>query len=260
MHSLISDIYSYLKQNYPKRATLYSSSPQKFPHSSMKKKKQNLRKSTLAPKIKQIEQPSPKVEPEKIVEKENANPEIIEKTPAVTEKSKKLAIEKINNPVRAPGTDFRSFYGNFSPSFHIHAKPKDDIVAKRVKAKSSDQKVLSDVVIFTDARMLNFNRLLGNIAHAIEIKFCPCRLLDISPIERTNRWENIFSSHKLHLILIPDLVLFQSPRLIEHYKESGDKKTIGNVKAYLLKDLDEIQKNPDKKKALWDSITQAVKL
>lgn len=237
MQQIISDIRQYIKQTYSDGSMIYSSHAPLFEGIAKPKKKKAIKKST-PPKIKTA---APKPEPKKEAKKESEDAR------------KQLVIQKMKAPKRAPGNDFRSFYGNYSPQFNVHDKPKDDAVAKKVKAKSLDQKVLSDVVIFTDSSMTPFNRLLGNIAHAIEIKLCPCRLLDISVIEKSNRWENIFSSHKLHLIMIPESVLKRSTNLVSYYKDGK----IGGVDTFFLSDLDEVQKNPEKKKALWKAITDA---
>lgn len=245
MRELIADIQKYIKQNYPKGGMVYSATPAIFEKTIVKTKKTPITKKP-APKI-----TTTHTKKQPPVKKEEAPSPVVE----VEKKPDALQIEKVQNPKRAAGADFKSFYGNFAPQFHIHEKPKSDDIAKKVKAKSIDQKALTDVVIFTNSSMSLYNRLLGNIAHAIEIKLCPCRFLDISVIEKSNRWENIFSSHKLHLIMIPESVLKGSSNLLSYYKDGK----IGGVETYFLNELDEVQKNPEKKKALWKAITEMVK-
>ena len=255
MHTLISDIYQYLKENTSKGGTLYSVCPEKFPTRSQLKQKRVVTRKPV-PKMDKIE--TKKVLQPPVTSNKSNSTTLDKEKETPVKKTDALSIQKEKSTRKTTGVDLKSFYNKYAPNLHVHQTPKDDIVAQRAKKKSSDQKVLSDIVIFTDPRMSDYQKLLSNIAHAIDVKFQPCRLLDISPIEKEDRWENIFSSHTLHLIIIPDVVLFQSPKLIERYKEVKETKTLGGVACFVLGNLEEVQKNPSTKKTLWDEITNAI--
>ena len=96
------------------------------------------------------------------------------------------------------------------------------------------------------------------IAKAISITFTFSSVLNLSEVEKENRWETFLSAQNLKLIIIPDMLLWTTPRLLSFYKEvpGNTLRKLGSVPVLLLPDLSLYRKDPLLKRSLWNVICQ----
>ncbi len=205
IHEIRRDLLLYLKQNSRKGTMIYTSSPENFPKV----------KKTSPPQKPKITVPPP-APPKKVELEEVFSP------PAPKDS---FEIEKGEIEKREFSSDLHSFYEKMALQLH---------------QKKTTQQPFSEVAIFSDPSLGGSLQLLQNLAHAINTKFSPCRLLDISWLQEGNSCESF------RLLLIPDHLLSHFPKL-------------QNDRCIILKELDQMQHSAEKKKALWESITSSLK-
>ncbi len=95
----------------------------------------------------------------------------------------------------------------------------------------------NNVVVFSHPKLGHAAQLLQNLAQAINTKCSPCRLIDLSKSDCEN----------FRFALIPKSLLDDYPQL----------KSYDNT--LILDQLEEMQTSVEKKKALWELITQKIK-
>ncbi len=172
----------------------------------------------------------------------------------------KLHVESLKIERDVDVANINKIYMQIAPNISIHKNPPADSLPKQIRSAWKDQKSLSQIPIFVNNDVRDYLSFLNNLAHAIDITFATSKIIDITSIEGEDRWENIFSSTNIKLLIVPDLVLSKSPNLIKHFHIYSNKliKLIGNFQAITISNIDQYFKQPMNKCQLWDTILNAI--
>lgn len=138
------------------------------------------------------------------------------------ETSTLLRVEKPADPMPTQVSDFSSFYQKHASNMRLCEKTPATI---------------KQAIILIDASMAPYKTLLTRLCHAIETKLAvPCRLLECD--KATSDLKTLF--------------------LVPHHIEM-DQTTWKQATTLPLPPLEQLQKHPEQKKALWQQITRQVR-
>lgn len=154
-----------------------------------------------------------------------------------------------------------SLYSKIAPSLSLQPPPSDE-QAHKIKQSWKDKTEFPDIPIFIDPSFGNHFPFLSNIASAINSRFAPSRIYDITSIEKEDRWKTTLQESPIKFLLIPDLLLRKSPRLLTHYREIPGEliKRILHIPLIVLQDLDAYYTTPLLKSTLWNLLLQHLSL
>lgn len=169
-----------------------------------------------------------------------------------------LKLEKPDRTKTKGETPFASVYKRIAPSIAMHTAPPQDSIAKRIKHGYKDRKILPDIPIFISTRLKAHEEFLTNISAAIDTVHGKSAIYDITSIESENRWENIFTSHQIKWLILPQELLQLSPNLKEHFRDVPGQpfQKIAHIPALVLENLNQYYLSPEKKKTLWKSLNE----
>jgi hypothetical protein len=165
---------------------------------------------------------------------------------------KPLKVEKELTPPAGMHAQFRKLF----PNLFLHKDPLDDRKAKQIKNGWKIKSRLIDVPIFATKELTPYLPLLNNIAKAIDASFVPSRVIQIEAIESKDVWDTLLDPNYIKLILCPDVILWSSKALLNHYKQQPLKsiQKLGQIDLIVLPDLSLYIKDPLLKQALWNML------
>jgi hypothetical protein len=165
---------------------------------------------------------------------------------------KPLKVEKEIAPPAGMHAEFRKLF----PNLFLHKDVLDDRKAKQIKNGWKIKSRLIDVPIFATKELAPYLPLLNNIAKAIDASFAPSRVIQIEAIESKDVWDTLLDPNYIKLILCPDVILWSSKALLNHYKQQPLKsiQKLGEIDLIVLPDLSLYMKDPLLKQALWNML------
>ena len=157
-----------------------------------------------------------------------------------------------------PPSDIAAKFHRLFPGVFLHNEIPSDKKAREVKNGWKIKSRLIDVPIFASREQEAFLPLLTNIAKAIDASFAPSRVIQIEAIEAKDVWETLLDPNYIRLILCPDVILWSSKGLVNHYKQQPLKsiQKLGEIDLILLPDLSLYLKDPLLKQALYNMLSQ----
>jgi len=208
--------------------------------------------------------PPPKVAPPPLpqpIQKETpppkaAEPEKKEAPPKL--KSKTQVIDLQTNPEikELDHTMWMNILKGIAPNLSLHATPPRDTKATQLKGAWKQRLLAPEIAILISPAQSPYKAFLQNLAMGVSIHG-DCRLIMAPPLEQEEKWDNFLSADHLKLILCPDSLLGQLPKLKTHYSEK-EGKTLGTKPVLLLPDLNLYLKDPLLKRSLWNVICAAL--
>lgn len=171
---------------------------------------------------------------------------------------KPIALE-VPKPITPPPSSIESLVRKTAPQLKIlHDIPSDE-KARRVKeAYRSQQNIPEIPILYSDPKDRPF---LSNVSKGIETAFASSHPLEVTFFEKERTWDFFLKTPHLKLILIPDMVLWNSLDLMRYYKEipSSGIRTLGNLPLLLIADPKLYQTDPNLKRSLWLMIKNLLK-
>jgi hypothetical protein len=213
---------------------------------------------------------------EKIPEKkekikiETVPPKKIFETPRKEIPVKEIKVEKRDEIVKVERKEDISLP---SPHFALEKLPKSDEasfqdIAKEIKEKfpffsiiekyplSLDdfkEKEFSPIMLLIFKEKGEEQKFLENLQIALSATLYKTSLWPASQLENEKKWDDLFQSLEVKLILMTEEILNAYPSLFQHYREipKSEKKFLGKVPVIILPALSIYKKEPLLKKSLF---------
>ena len=255
MSNLKSLIKQYLEENYSPKEMVYLS------HVKLTTRKIEQKPKPTHQKI-EIDKNYTKKAPSN--EEKSSQPIIpspasnIEKTKPIIS-TPAISLEKPKKHQDLDIANFTRLYKKIAPHIPLYENPPNDSLAINVQNAYKDHTALVTIPIFVDKSIVMHAQFLINLAKAIDT-LAPSRVIDISEIEKENRWPQLLSHKEPKLIIVPNSLLFQSKNLITHYREVGQNlfKKLGEIPTLVLKDIDAFTRSPAAKESLWKLLKEEI--
>lgn len=154
-------------------------------------------------------------------------------------------------------SDMRRLFSHIAPKFPLlDTIPKDDL-AKHVKERWKTRNQAAPISLLFYQELAMHQKLLHNLAQALESIYGGARLIQCAEIEKENQWETFLSVKELSSVIICDSTLWQLPHLLAFYREkpSHSERFLSNTPLFLLPDLSLYLKDPLLKRSLWKALS-----
>ncbi len=112
-----------------------------------------------------------------------------------------LTLEKPQVEVSAVNDKWGSVLNKIAPTVHLHKAPPSDEGAQRSREASRAKAGAPAIPLLVSSHYAKFHTFLANLARAIDTRFGSCKLIDIAKLESSGKWEGLFSSDHLRLII-----------------------------------------------------------
>lgn len=101
---------------------------------------------------------------------------------------------------------------------------------------------------------------LKNLASALSVYFPKANALDVSEIEKEDKWDLILDPKIVTFIMAPDDQIWDLPKLMKTYKEipSQSTHTLKDIPLFLIPNLKMYFQNPSLKGSLWKALCQKI--
>ncbi len=131
------------------------------------------------------------------------------------------APKKALSPLSIPKMDesMKRFYAKMVPHMVLHETPPQDNVAKGLKwASSTPLKGIAAPIFYSES-----NPFFTNLSAAITKSLAPSSAQEIGELEVEDLWGSLFALPAVKLLLISEVLLKNSPRLLSHFKQYPGK-------------------------------------
>jgi hypothetical protein len=143
-----------------------------------------------------------------------------------------------------------------APELHILSEVPSDAIARKIASRWKTKNLSAPITLLSYQEIPEQKVLLEQITLALDVHFCPAKLVSAETIEKEQQWETFLSVEELRLIITCDYTLWQMPGLLKFYKESPSRRQIGEKDLFLLPDLSLYLKDPLLKRSLWKALCQ----
>jgi len=143
-----------------------------------------------------------------------------------------------------------------APELHILTEVPSDAMALKIASRWKTKNLSAPITLLSYQEIPEQKALLEQITLALDVHFCPTKLVSAETIEKEQQWETFLSVDELRLIITCDYTLWQMPGLLKFYKDSPSRRQIGEKDLFLLPDLSLYLKDPLLKRSLWKALYQ----
>lgn len=169
-----------------------------------------------------------------------------------------ISVEK---PSKESGFDeIQKLLSSVFPDLVILPDIPSDMQARQIanRWKTKNQSAPLSVLSFREPALQQ--KILINLAHALDVTFGGARWISAEEIEKENQWEAFLSVRELKLVIICDCALWQMPHLLQYYREvpSHSERFLLKAPLMLLPDLTLYLKDPLLKRSLWKALCQKI--
>jgi hypothetical protein len=166
-----------------------------------------------------------------------------------------LVQDSLQWPVLSLGK-WKTVMSKVAPELHILSEVPSDAIARKIASRWKTKNLSAPITILSYQEIPEQKALLEQITLALDVHFCPAKLVSAETIEKDQQWETFLSVDELRLIITCDYTLWQMPGLLKFYKESPSRRQIGEKDLFLLPDLSLYFKDPLLKRSLWKALCQ----
>ena len=223
MHSIQSELLLYIRQNFSRKTTLYSSCPKVF--ETIRPKKTNYQKPPL--QTTPLSKPKTKSPPPE-------NQSIANSSSLKESKKEVFSVEPMKQEKKSPSADLHAFYQKMAPELLLTTPS------------------LGEVWILIDEMDRPFGQTLDKMKVAISAKYRPCKMIDVSLIEQNQDWEAFFFKAPIHLVVVIDTLMVRSCHLSRYLKSHS-------IPYLVLENFAKNLETPETKKVMWETLTQRIK-
>ena len=170
-----------------------------------------------------------------------------------------LAQDSLQWPVLSL-SKWKTVMNKVAPELHILSEVPNDAIARKIASRWKTKNLSAPITILSFQEIPEQKALLEQITLALDVHFCPTKLVSAETIEKEQQWETFLSVDELRLIITCDYTLWQMPGLLKFYKESPSRRQIGEKDLFLLPDLSLYFKDPLLKRSLWKALYQVLEL
>jgi hypothetical protein len=167
------------------------------------------------------------------------------------------AQDSLQWPVLSLGK-WKTVMSKVAPELHILSEVPSDAMARKIASRWKTKNLSAPITILSYQEIPEQKALLEQITLALDVHFCPAKLVSAETIEKEQQWEAFLSVDELRLIITCDYTLWQMPGLLKFYKESPSRRQIGEKDLFLLPDLSLYLKDPLLKRSLWKALNQVI--
>ncbi len=177
---------------------------------------------------------------------------VIPVAPAVAAPAK----EEVKASVILPQNDLKQLLKKIAPEMRIVDEIPSDETARKIVENWKGEEISEEVIILFFEETEEEMGVIRNLAHAINTRLKPARVIDGRKMEKEDKWGVVFSSPKLRLILSSPTLTFY-PLLMQHYKELKEtgKIFLNTTPLYILDSMSSYLKNPTLKISLWQKLS-----
>lgn len=177
-------------------------------------------------------------------------------TPAPPKKTS-FTLEPLSAPEKLDFEKTEKTFRELFPHLPLIAGIPEDTEAKKIGNRWKKELFEPEIVILSFNEPLPSKTFLKNLAQAVHLHLGQAAIYPAHVIEQKNKWEDLFASKKLKLILTTDLGMYSLPKLMGFYKESPNKSVryLGDIPVLLMTDPALYFKQPTLKFSLWRALT-----
>lgn len=182
----------------------------------------------------------------------------IEPQPAPEKETKKkgFSLEPMSSPTSQDHSEWWKLYRQIGEDKVLNETIPSDELGQKNKNIWKRQEEIAPIIILSfhdNEQQLTF---LKNIAQAISLRLAPAQVISAPHIEKESRWETIFKTPHLQLVISGDYGLYLHPKLMHFYREDSqqNKHFLHTTPLLLLSDLSLYLRDAQLKPLLWRAI------
>lgn len=155
----------------------------------------------------------------------------------------------------------RDFFEKNFPNYPLSNEILSDHLAHKIKKGWMVKNEILPVIILSFNEQDQSSMFLKNICKAISLYLAPTCVLSGIQLEREQRWEELFKTPHLRLIIACDYELYMQKNLMHYYKHTTTNNShfLNQIPLLLLSDLNFYLKRPELKSFLWNAICNILK-
>jgi hypothetical protein len=200
-------------------------------------------------------QPAPKIPNDPVKKKL----EPLQTTENNTRKSSNFRTFVLEPPAPLPPSDWQTFKNlmkKIDEGQMICNSIPSDHRAQKIKNAWQAEQTIPSVLILSFNESENHLTFLNGIAKAVDLHLGSASVVSGPKWERENKWDKLFESKELRLVIASDYGLYLLPNLMKHYKEVSKtaKHFLNDIPLLLLSDISLYLKEPQLKPLLWRAV------